>query len=169
MFDATELLDRFVALEKEALASVNATLYGDVDALPRWFAASERLPYWTNALASVTPEYSENGYGEEAQLYVAVVWARLVFAHVTAGQTGEVDDNLMTAIPTLIQYFDRRAQLQSAAYPAPMSWLEAPGVTLQLARFNPQMTPTVSGGIPVGFEFQWRCPFLVLTEQQYLG
>ena len=169
MFSAKELLNRFAALEKEALIAVDATLYAEKDAFPRWYAFSEQFPYWTNALAAVTPDYSDNGYGEEAQLYVATVWARLVFAHVTAGQIGEVDDSLMTAVPTIIQYIDERLQLQSAAYPAAMAWLASPGIELIQARFVPQMTPSVSGGIPTGFEFQWRCPFLVSTEQSFLG
>lgn len=169
MFDGDELLARFVALEKEAMADVSAALYPDVDAFPRWFAVSERMPYWTNAIGSVAPEYSDTGYGDEVQLYVAAVHAKLVFAHITGGTTGEVDDSLLSALPQIIAYFDQRLQLQSAAYPTAMAWLEAPGISLIRAVFVPQMSTTVSGGIPAGFEFQWRCPFLVGVEQTYLG
>lgn len=166
MFDAKELLNRFVAIEREATVAAFPG-FGYADAYPRWFAASERFPYWTNVLATVTREAATDTPGDEASAYNVTVWTKLVAAHITAGLTGEVDERFLDILPDIVLYFDRRRWLQSAAYPLPMKYLET--CDFIQARFVPEFPPTPAGTKPMGAEFQFRCRFIVRVEQAYLG
>ena len=165
-YDGKELLDRFVAIEKEAIAVLTPSA-PPCDAFPRWFAASERFPYWTNALASQPKDYGADAFSDEGATYPVVVWAKLVIGHVTTGLRGEVDERFLTWLPQLVEYFEARKWLQSAAFDVPMDYLEA--ADYLDARFVPKGPPAPSGADTVCIEFQFQCRFKVTVAQAYLG
>jgi hypothetical protein len=153
----TDLLNRVVALQKEAMTAIGVT----ADAKPRFYYTSESFPYFTNRIADIP--ISDDG-SEDLDLNQPVVIMRFVIAHLTSGYKGEPEARLYEWLPHVKTYLQQRTNwLQSAAYPARMD-------NLQSAR-------VVNGGglrvfenagvnaLQVGAELQLQCIFDESIEQ----
>ena len=166
-YDGDELLARYAAIEKEAIALVEPA-YPPCDAFPGWFRTSERFPYWANALSLLSKVASgEDSFGDEGAVYDVTLWNKLVIAHPTDGLRGEVDERYQRWLPDLVQYFETTRWLQSVAYPTPMKFLER--ADFVQVRFVPEFPPGPSGVKATGFEFQHMCRFNVAVVQRYYG
>lgn len=157
-----ELKARLCAIEREALLALDPSIV--TEAYPRWFAKPETFPYWLNRVQSYSAEEAPDDMGEEGEVYVAVMNAMLVVAHVTSDIAGESDDLLDVAVPQFIEYLDARAHLQSADYEDAMLYLiRASFVTAAYTTM-----PTTAGVQAFGAAFQIRCEFRKSLDQAYL-
>lgn len=107
--DFDTLVRRVIAIEQEAFATLNMS----VDAVPYFFYKSEVYPFVTHRFGTITV----TGDSETQDVYTVQLIARLVIGKVTTGYAGQPTDNLNTYLPLLIDTLNRRARLQSAAYP----------------------------------------------------
>lgn len=106
----TELLDRVVALQKEAMKCLDV----NADAVPYFWHTQEAFPYFTNRIAA-TPV--NNDGSEDTDLNQPLVIMRLVAAHLTEGYRGQSERKLYEWLPPLKTYFQQRLWLTSRAYP----------------------------------------------------
>lgn len=108
--DLTPYKLRLAALEKEGCTALGITS----DAVGYFFHTQEGLPYWTNR----TGEIDVDSNGEEIDVYTVTVIGRLYLGHTTDEITrGEVEQRLDTWVLALVEYFNERELLQTAAYP----------------------------------------------------
>jgi hypothetical protein len=107
-----EILDRLVAMEKQALASLTNSA---IDSVNYGAYSQEAFPYWYNRLGGKT--YSQSETGMEIISNVITINARLVIAHATAGYRGEYDDVLYDYIDAFEDYFWGHGMLTSTDYP----------------------------------------------------
>lgn len=163
--DVHNLKLRCCALEKEALAALSPTVAAF--AYPRWFAKSEKFPYFINRIAAIRAEEGTDDYGEEMALLAYTVTTRLVVAHITAEYRGEVNEAIDEYLPQVIEYMDARELLQSVAYPLSMPYLIrasfSDGVGFNL------FPPSLGGVSQVGADFNFRCEFVKSLTQAYEG
>jgi hypothetical protein len=164
--DVQALLERHAALEVEALAALSPSVA--CDAVPRWFYAQERTPYWLNRLVTLTDvdDYAEDA-GDEGALDEATVEMFLVYAPSTSGMEGEVEAAMNAALPQLVAYFRRRAWLQTAAFPDPLPYLRS--AVIALAQGSTLAPPTPDGTQRVGMLFRSVCRFITPIDQEWLG
>jgi hypothetical protein len=158
----TELLNRVVALQIEAMASLTPAVAAD--AKPRFYYTSEAFPYFTNRIVD-TPISDDGSQDEDVNSPVLVM--RLVVAHLTSGYHGEPEARLYEWLPHIKTYFNRRMWLQTASGP-----YAARMENLQSAR-------VINGGglrvfenaginaMQVGAEIQLQCIFDEFIEQVY--
>ncbi len=152
----TELLDRTVAMQIEAMASIGKT----VDAKPHFWHVQEAFPYFTNRI--VDNPITDDGSQDE-DLNQPVLVMRFIIAHITAGYKGEKERNLYEWLPVIKTWFNEHQWLTSAAYPLRMD-------NLQQARIvnNGGIRAFENVGIPVvqvGAELQLACIFPEYIEQ----
>ena len=151
-----DLLDRVVALEKEAMTSMNVK----ADAVPRFYYVGEGFPYFTNRIAD-TP-ISDDG-SEEVDLHSPLVIMRLVVGHITEGYKGQPEAKLYTWLPAIKTYFNERMWLTSETYPDRMGYLQSARITN-----GGGLRVFENAGIAamqVGAEIQLACTFYELIEQ----
>ena len=164
--DVQKLLERHAALEIEALAALSTPI--TCDAVPRWFYAQERTPYWLNRLVTLTDvdDYAEDA-GDEGALDEVTVEMFLVYAPSQSGMDGEIEAAMNAALPQIVAYFRRRAWLQTVAFPTPMPYLRSAVVTL--AQGSTLAPPTPDGSSRVGMLFRSVCRFITSIDQEWLG
>lgn len=156
----TDILDRLVALEIEAMTSVGVTC----DAKPYFMFTGEAFPYWTNRLADnvVTDDGSEI---EDINSMTFI--ARIVVGHVQSGVKGEREDSLYEWLPVVGAWINNRELLQSAAYPTRMSNLVR-GRVLNKGGFR--IFDNAGVGVQqIGGELQIQVIYEELVTQVYLG
>lgn len=155
----TELLDRVVAMQLEAMASISV----NADARPMFWHWQEGFPYFTNRIAD--NPISDDGSQDE-DLNQPVLIMRFVVAHITSGYKGENERNLYEWLPVIKTWFNEHMWLTSVAYPARMD-------NLQSARIvnNGGIRAYENAGIPViqvGAELQLACIFPeYIVQAQY--
>lgn len=158
----TELLNRVVALQKEAMLSLRPSV--SADAVPRFYFTGEAFPYFTNRIVD-TPISDDGSQDEDVNQPVLVM--RLVVAHLTTGYKGEPEARLYEWLPHIKTYFNERMWLQTASGP-------------YAARMdNLQSARVINGGglrvfenaginaMQVGAEIQLQCIFDEMIEQAY--
>lgn len=159
--NTAELLARICAIEEEATAAIGITSH----AFNRWQIQSETVPYWRNNLQRIQLDTSTGADGQEVDTYRYSVASAFHLAEVTAGYDGEKDALLVTVLPQIIQYFDEREVLQSAAYPVGMAFLRLS--YFEAADGYVNFPYSAAGGIHLGALFQWTCIFDRLIQQVY--
>lgn len=113
----TVILDRVVAIQKEAMTAQSVT----ADAAPYFFFTGEAFPYFTNRIDDIgVTGYIEGQEAEDIDLNMVVVVMRFVVGHITSGAAGERESDLYEYLPGIKTYFQEREMLQSAAYPFEM-------------------------------------------------
>lgn len=161
--NAAELIDRVVALEKEALAALTPTVIAD--AADHFFYVQGSYPYFVNRLGAIIVDDDS----EEFDTYAYEVIMRLVMGHTTEGSQGydgEPDARLQAYIPQIITYFNQRELLQSAAYPAALDDLVRARVS-GCRGFTVFQQSGVGSGI-IGTEFTLSVFFEEEITQTYL-
>ncbi len=103
----TELLNRCVALQKEAMATINVPC----DAVPYFFHWQEKGPYFTNRIPD-TP--IERDGSEETDLNKPTVIMRLVIGHITESYKGIPEAKLYEWLPVVKTYFQEHMWLQTS-------------------------------------------------------
>ena len=156
----TELLNRLVALEIEAMASIDVR----ADAKPYALHVQESFPYFTNRIQS--NPVSDDG-SEDLDLNNPLAVIRLVVGHVTEGYKGEPESKLYEWGPVVKTYIQRRMWLQTATgvYSVRMDNLQSARVT-----DNGGFRIFDNSGLgvnQVGREFQVQCIFTESIEQVY--
>lgn len=158
----TELLNRIVALEIEAMASIGVR----VDAKPYALHAQEAFPYFTNRIFS-------NAIGDDGSETLdynrPLVVMRLVIGHVTEGYKGQSESKLYEWGPVIKTYIQQRT-----------NWLMTDTEPYTTRMDNLQSARIIdSGGFrifdnsgigvsQVGREFQLQCIFYEEITQIYL-
>lgn len=79
-----DALDRIVAMQKEAMASITG---GKFDAVPYWPYFQNDFPYMTNRHGAMTVDYTK--YAPDIEDNPETIAMRLVVAHITSGYKGE--------------------------------------------------------------------------------
>lgn len=155
----TDLLDRVVALQIEAMRSINVR----VDAVPYFFYTQEKAPYFTNRIAD-TP-ITDDGGSEDENLNQPTLIMRLVIGHVTEGYRGEPDSRLYEWLPVINTYFQRRMWLQSVKYPERMDNLREARITNGggIRAFQNDGI----GSTQIGAEIVMSCIFYEGFDQEY--
>jgi len=151
-----DLLDRVVAIEKEAMTSIGVTC----SAWPYFYKTSSDFPYFTNRLADL-PITDDGSQDEDVNSPIVIM--RFVVAHLTSGYKGEPERRLYEWLPTIKTVFNERQWLTSAAYPARMDNLQSARVTN-----NGGLRVFQNDGIDavqVAAEIQLQCVFLEFIEQ----
>lgn len=159
--DTTELLARVCAIEQEATAALGIVS----DAVPRWQYQQEKTSYFRNRIVSVQLVTDAGDDGQEVDTYRYTIGSAFHYANVSAGYDGENDEALLTVIPQIIQYFDERETLQSAAYPVGMAWLRY--AFFQSAEGYVNWPYGAAGGLQMGAAFTFTCVFDKYIEQMY--
>lgn len=154
-----ELMDRVAALEIEALNSISVA----VDAVDRFFYTQGSYPYFVNRLGTIAVDDD----GEDLDVYVVEVRMRLIIGHLTEGYDGEIENVLQQYIPVVIEWFNERELLQSAAYPLALDDLDGGARVTGCLGFAVFQQSGI-GTAQVGTEFTLRCPFREYIEQAYL-
>jgi len=156
----TDLLDRAVAIEKEAMATIGKT----VDAKPYFYFAGEAFPYFTNRVQGLPIDHSDDNQDE--QFPQPRLIARCVIGHITAAYKGENDNVLYTYIPLLTGYFAKRRWFQSAAYPTALNELIYSEV-VDAGGHQQFDQRGFAGTQQVGFELVITCNFTESIIQAY--
>lgn len=151
-----ELLLRVVAIQKEAMLSVDKT----VDAWPMFYKVSETFPYFTNRIADLP--VTDNGSQDE-DVNTPLVIMRLVVAHITSGYQGEPESKLYEWMPLVKTVFNQRMWLTSEAYPEPMYDLQSVRV-VNNGRWVQEQNEGINA-IQVGVEIALQCVFNEHIEQ----
>ena len=161
----TEILDRVVAIQLEAMTAQGVT----ADAAPYFFYTGEGFPYFSNRINDIgVSGYIDGQEAEDIDQNTVFVVMRFVVGHLTSGVRGERESDLYEYIPGIKTYFQEREMLQSAAYPVEMVGL------LGGARIVPSggaLRVFQNAGIPViqvGTELTLRVPCIEGIEQFYL-
>lgn len=105
MSEFTDIMDRLVAIEKEA--------YTGSDAVDHGIHWQEAFPYWINLLGPAT-------YGWDSENIVIVtrdVQIRLIVAHLTEGYDGDAEEKLFANLDEILLFFLTHEDLTSTAYP----------------------------------------------------
>lgn len=155
-----ELLARVVALELEAMASLNVR----ADAVPYFFHVQESWPYFTHRIASNA--VADDG-SEDVDYNRPLVIMRLVVAHLTGGYRGEPEGRVYEWGPPVKSYIQARTNwLISAAFPVAMAGLQSAHIIDNggLRVFKDGVSETIQ---QVGREFQLQCVFDEYVEQVY--
>lgn len=143
---------RAVNLGKGALTALGITSDGEPYA--RYTAAL--FPYWTARLDTINIDADSQDFDE----YAVNVVLRLVIGHVTSGlYKGERDDELMTWIPHVIEYFNERELLTDDTYPTEIPELVSARI-ISCSGYR-EFQNTAVGGTQVGADFTLRCEFQV--------
>lgn len=152
----TELIDRAVAMQIEAMASISVT----VDAKPMFWHTQESFPYFTNRIAD--NPISDDGSQDE-DLNQPILIMRFVVAHITAGYKGEKERNLYEWLPVIKTWFNEHMWLTSVAYPLRMNDLQSARIVNNggIRAFENVGIPTVQ----VGSELQLACIFPEYIDQ----
>lgn len=159
--DAKELLARICAIEEEATTAIGFTS----KAVPRWLYQQEVTPYWRNRIAAAQLDVSVSDDGQEFDVYRYTVESALNYANVSAGYDGEQDEDILEIFPQLIQYFDEREVLQSAAYPIGMTYLR--NAYFSAGQGYVTFPFGAAGGVQAGSTFTWTCVFDKYIQQAY--
>lgn len=145
----TELLNRMVALELEAMASINVR----ADAKPWFIHHQDSFPYFTNRIAANT---RTNDGSEVFDSNNPLVIIRFVVAHLTEGVKGQPESKLYEWGPIVSTYIQERSNwLQSAVYPDRMDDLTGATVT-DNGGFR-VFSDTGIGSLQVGREIAVQC------------
>lgn len=152
----TELLNRCVALELEAMASIGVS----ADAKAWFFHVQESFPYFTNRIAA--NQIGDDGSQDE-DVNNPLVIARLIVGHITEGYRGQPESKLYEWGPIVKTWINRRQWLTSAAYPLRMNDIRSARV-IDAGGFRAFQDSGI-GTIQVGREIQIQCIFDELIEQ----
>lgn len=153
-----ETLDRAAAIQIEAMASISIA----ADAVPYFFHWQESGIYFTNRVGGVV--VNDDG-SEDFDLPTYDIVMRMIVGFITDGFVGDMDDKLYTYIPLIINYFNERQWLQSAAYPTAQNALVRARVTA-CTGWQRWQNAGVSGSL-VGAEFTLTCEYNETIEQAY--
>jgi hypothetical protein len=157
----TELLARVVALQKEAMASINVRC----DAVPYFFHVQEAFPYFTNRI-SANPVSDEGS--EDLDVNRPLVIMRLIVGHITEGYKGQPESKLYEWGPLIKTYFQRRTNwLRTASGPyatrvdnlISARMIDSGGFRI--------FQDSGIGATTVGRELQLQCEFSESIEQVY--
>lgn len=119
-----DMLDRIVAMEKEALSS----LAPGVNAVPYWPYQQSEFPYFTNRPGPWSPDYER---GEDVALDGYSIAMRLVAAHVDEGYEGGPQGNIHQWILAVINFFEDKPFLTSTAYSTALDFINSdPGAEI---------------------------------------
>lgn len=155
-----ELLARVVALELEAMASLNVR----ADAKPYFFHTQEGWPYFTNRIAA--SPVADDG-SEDIDFNRPLVIMRLVVAHLTSGYRGEPESRVYQWGPPIKSYIQARTNwLQSEAFPEKMAGLQSARL-IDSGGLRVFADGATEGTQQVGREFQLQCIFDEFIEQEY--
>lgn len=116
MYSMIELLDRLVAMQKQAVIGS--------DAVPSYLYAQESFPYWINRWAGLVVEV--DNVSEHIVIDRHTVAMRLVIAHYNEGYQGEPESRVYAALPDVLSYFSSNPGLTSLEYPDEADWLVEP-------------------------------------------
>ena len=114
-FDTANACLRIAAIYEEALAALSTPVI--LDAIPYMTHWQETFPFATVQLGA-TLAADQDDEGEDFDTYEITVVGRLYAAKLTDGVKGEFEPKLHLWIPQVMEYFNARERLQSAAYPA---------------------------------------------------
>lgn len=108
---------RIAAVYEEAFAALSTPV--PVDVFPYFYQSSEGFPFLTLQLgAFALPNWDAiQNSGQEYDDYVITVNAYLYAGKVSQGYRGELDTSIRQWIPHIVQYFNERDLIQSAAFP----------------------------------------------------
>lgn len=117
MSEISDVLDRVVAMQKEALPGS--------DSKPFWPYQQETFPYWTNRLGStaIGDRQAGNSGAEDIEQRSYTVLMRLVVGHITSGYEGERQDELYEWIVDIEDFFMENPMLTSALFPTEPDFL----------------------------------------------
>lgn len=157
----TELLNRVVALELEAMASINVRC----DAKGFFYWTQESFPYFTNRIAS-------NGVADDGSevfdINRPLVIMRLIVGHITEGYKGEPESKLYEWGPIVKAYIQNRSdflECANAPYNTRMDGLRYCKV-IDNGGFR-IFEDSGLGTKQVGRELQLQCEFVEVLEQVY--
>jgi hypothetical protein len=101
-----DALDRVVAMQKEAMASITS---GKFDAKPYWPWFQNDFPYMTNRHGAMTVDYTK--YAPDIEDNPETIAMRLVVGHVEEGYKGEVNARAIDYYIALRDYFRTHSNL----------------------------------------------------------
>lgn len=158
--DLKATAERIVALAKASLAALSAAVVSDGEAHARY--TSELFPYWTARIAPFDVGADSQDFDE----YSVPIVLRLVIGHVTSGlYKGERDDELMTWIPHVVEYFNERELLVDASHTTEIADLESARV-VRCSGYT-EFANSGVGVTQVGTEFTLRCEYRVPIFQAF--
>lgn len=166
VINTSELINRLCALEVEAMNALATPLSST--AVPRWYWQQEQLPYWRNRISNVQLITTQGDDGEEMEMYQYTLEAALMYAQVSEGYNGELDEAILQIIPQVIEYIDARELLQSntVGFEEGMNFLQKAWFVSGVG-YN-FFGKSAAGGEIVGPSFQFTAIFSKSLTQRYL-
>lgn len=159
----TELLERCVALQIEAMTSIGVR----VDAKPVFFWYQEKGPYFTNRIAD-TPVATDGS--EVTDFNQPTVIMRLIVGHITEGKRVlyTPETSLYEWLPVVKTHFQKRMWLQTASgiYTTRMDGLEPPSRITNSGGLRAFENAGINQ-IQVGAELTLSCTFVESIEQDF--
>lgn len=158
--DLKATAERAISLAKASLAALSTPVVSDGEAHARY--TSELFPYWTARIAPFEVGSDSQDFDE----YSVPIALRLVLGHNSSGgYIGERDDELMTWIPHVIEYFNERELLVDASHTTEIVDLESARI-VRCTGYT-EFTNSGIGGTQVGTEFTLLCTYTVPIFQAY--
>jgi hypothetical protein len=111
----SDVFDRVVACQKELSASWTKT----PNAVPYFLYNSSQYPYWTNLLGPWATTKDSDG----RTIYQHNITMQLTIGASTGGEAGEYEQLAREWTVSVQDYFARRPNLKSTAYPDGAKWL----------------------------------------------
>ena len=98
-------LDRIVSIQKEIMVSLGQP----ANAVKFASYTQDQYPFWTNRVGRFTTP----SLNEDMDFPVYDIIMRLVIGHETEGYEGDLENQLATWIPQIVEYFHNRPRLQN--------------------------------------------------------
>ena len=127
----TDMLNRLIAMEAEALDSSIATLMPGrtgIDAIPHIFYEQDSFPYIVHRTGPSLPE----PVSEDISLRTYDVFIRVVIGHYTGNYVGANETLVDEIIPLWVDYFIKHEMLttDSGVYHAEPTWIDSEGIEI---------------------------------------
>lgn len=141
MYDLSNVVDRLVAMETEALSSIAGV--GNVDAATYWPYEQQAFPYWWNRVVNMTVRAGEATLAADIDIHEYTFQAGLVIGHIDSGYSGERVAEAYNYIEAVVAYFNDHRDLTDTT-----TFTTAPDFLWHAPGYGAHIT-SIPGGIAV--------------------
>lgn len=157
-----DAMTRIAAMEIQALADLSPSVTAEAKPFFPW--EQDAFPYLANWWQGPDKEDSLDDIDTDLSEDVVAEWhtivARLVGAHMTAGYTGENQDNLYDWHEAITEYFRTHPFLTSDAHPTELDYIGPTGIQIAASTGIRTFANTGTATQQIGTEITLRLPIM---------